>query len=101
MWQFQQTGNHEGSSLVNDDMSPNKAGEAYQRLYHQEWRSSQVLDPTFTSEGQADFAFRGFKGKYDFKLIKDGETIYFGEYELLDDADLMCIYLGDFFQCNF
>ena len=101
MWQFQQTGNHEGSSLVNSDMTPNKAGEAYPRLYHQEWKSSQTIKPTTTTESAADFSFRGFKGKYDCKLVQHGQTIYFGEYELLDDAELMCIKLSDDFQCNY
>ena len=101
MWQFQQNGNHEGSSLVNPDMTPNKAGEAYQRLYHEEWRSSGIIAPTSTSDSQTNFSFRGFKGKYDFSLVKNGETIFFGEYELLEDADLMCIKLTDSFKCNF
>ena len=101
MWQFQQSGNHEGSSLVNDDMSPNKAGKAYQKLYHEDWRSSQTLDPSVTGDSEVDFTFRGFKGKYDFKLVQNGETLYFGEYELLDYVELMCIKVTDYFQCNF
>ena len=54
-----------------DDKSdlPIKARESYQRLYHEEWRSSQVIQAT--AEGNT---FRGFLGDYSIKLLQGSDV---------------------------
>ena len=64
---------------------PNKAGEAYQRLYHEEWRSSQLLT---VSEGKA--SFRGFHGQYLLRLLKGSEVLVVKDFLLEDDLQIVC-----------
>ena len=67
---------------------PNKAGEAYKRLYHQEWRSSQVIQAT--AEGNT---FRGFLGDYSIKILQG--SVVLGEMEFTLDTDLEITCAGD------
>ena len=82
----QHNGANDGSGIVGPDMQPNLAGQAYQKLYHQviktniyfcmshnkiyykfilqEWRTSQTIEPSATSDAGsvwAQFDLRGFK----------------------------------------
>ena len=45
------------------------------RLYHNEWRTEETLDNEIVDSGDgfASFNFRGFKGKYELKLM-DGKN---------------------------
>ena len=45
------------------------------RLYHEEWRTNEVLEDqgTDNEEELATFGFRGFKGDYEIRLM-DGEN---------------------------
>ena len=61
---------------------PNKAEESYQRLYHEEWISSQVIHQA-TAEGNT---FRGFLGDYSLKLLQGSDV--FTQMEFTLDGDL-------------
>jgi hypothetical protein len=50
---------------------PHKAGEFYRRLYHEEWRSSQVIHQA-TTEGNTA---RRFLGDYSIKLLQ-GSAVF-------------------------
>jgi hypothetical protein len=67
---------------------PNKAGETYQRLYHQEWRSSQVIQAA--ADGNT---FRGFLGDYSIKLLQG--SVLLSEMEFTLDTDLEITCTGD------
>ena len=68
----------------NSDL-PNKAGESYQRLYHEEWRSSQMIQATTEGNG-----FRGFLGDYSLKLIKGSDVLVEMEFTLDADLEIIC-----------
>ena len=65
---------------------PNKAGESYQRLYHEEWISSQVIHQA-TAEGNT---FRGFLGDYSLKLLQGSDVFPEMEFTLDGDFEITC-----------
>ena len=67
---------------------PNKAGESYQRLYHEEWRSSQLIQATIEEN-----LFRGFLGDYSMKLLQGSDV--FAEMDFTLDGDLEITCSGD------
>ena len=67
--------------------TPNKAGDAYINLYHNDWRSSQTLQPTTASE------FRGFMGDYNINIKKGGQTIETITFNLNQDTVIDCTLL--------
>ena len=62
---------------------PNKAGEIYQRLYHEEWRSSQILQGN-------EKHFRGFMGTYKMKILKDSLVLGEFSFQLENDLEIKC-----------
>lgn len=91
MWGFMK----EFGSLVDADSVPNKAGEAYINLYHNEWRTNLVLP----AEG-TELNFRGFRGDYELAII-EGSTgnSYTYKFTVDEDTDVSCDITGDF-SCN-
>ena len=69
---------------------PNKAGEEYMRLVNEEWRSSQLVAPTYPGEDMATFAFRGFKGQYRLALLVGGVEGGQGEGLVEEDTNIHC-----------
>ena len=64
---------------------PNKAGETYQRLYQEEWRSSQLIQAR--PEG---ITFRGFHGDYSIKLLQGSDVLTEAEFSLDGDLEITC-----------
>ena len=70
---------------------PNKAGEEYMRLYHEEWRSNNLLTP----EEEGGFYYRGFMGNYTLRLLWRGEEVGKIEVKVDEDKDLVCMLNSD------
>ena len=69
-------------------MIPNKAGEAYMRLYHEEWRSTGSFRPK-----EAEFAvFRGFIGEYRVKIMRNDQVLTDFTFDLRDDTAVDCMH---------
>jgi len=84
----------DGGELVDANIIPNKGGEAYLKLYHEEWRSSGMLSPLTTSSSLLNFGNnRVFRGKYQLNLFKAGQLLGSMETTLEEDTDL-CLNLA-------
>ena len=75
------------TNTLTADLTPNKAGLAYINLYHEEWRSSQLLVP----DQQTEAAFRGFRGDYSINIKKNGEVLTAIEFPLDGDVSFECV----------
>ena len=75
------------TNTLNDAHSPNKAGQAYVKLYQEEWRSSQTLIPTDSSRVE----FRGFLGDYIVKIKRGNQELAEVQFRLDDDISFDCI----------
>ena len=68
--------------------SPNKAGEAYIKLYHEEWRSSQNIQPE-----DSDFVeFRGFLGDYSILINRNDQILADLQFNLEQDITFDCVF---------
>ena len=72
---------------MNEADIPNKAGEAYMKLYHEEWRSSQIFVP----KDPSIVAFRGFKGDYTVKIKQNQQELSEIRFKLEDDITFDCV----------
>ena len=72
---------------MNEADIPNKAGEAYMKLYHEEWRSSHIFVPTDPST----VTFRGFKGDYTVKIKQNQQELSVIQFKLEDDITFDCV----------
>ena len=62
------------AAIVNgDNFEINKAGEAYIRLFHEKFRTNQILEPVINGD-ELQFEFRGFKGTYEIVAILENGT---------------------------
>jgi len=68
---------------------PNKAGLEYIRLVHQEWSSSQLLEPN-SETGSLNFKFRGFLGDYRLRLLRGNMVLGEVLTTLKEDTNLVC-----------
>jgi len=84
------------TTLDSPDYLPNKAGEAYMKLYHEEWRSSAVVVPSSSNVE----TFRGFEGDYRIVMKKDGDILADFTIPLVGDSSLECVYAIDKVECN-
>ena len=76
------------STWDDETKSPNKAGQAYLKLYNEEWRSTGSLSP-----GQEDTAWlRGFLGDYRIRILRDDHVLADFQTSLEDDIELDCIH---------
>merc|ERR1719186_516481 len=76
-----------GAAIVNgDDLTPNLAGEAYLRLMHEEWRSTEVLHPSPSRGGQVVFQDRIFMGDFNIKLLDGTEVLKEDHIAVDEDA---------------
>ena len=84
--------------LLDSNNLPNKAGEAYIRLFHEEWMTKMTIQAYRNEDG---YFFKGFMGDYNLKILQ-GSTII-GEIEFKLDHDLEIFCIGDGFSsiiCN-
>jgi len=84
------------TTLNSPDYLPNKAGEAYMKLYHEEWRSSAVVVPS-SSDVET---FRGFEGDYRITMKKNGDIVADFTFPLVGDSSMECVYVIDKVECN-
>ena len=81
-----------------DTKSPNKAGQAYLRLYNEEWRSTGSLSP-----GAEDTAsLRGFLGDYRIRILRDDHVLADFQTTVKENVEIDCIHelLADKIDCN-
>ena len=75
------------TNTLDTENSPNKAGQAYINLYHQEWRSDLVVRPTLSDT----VAFRGFQGQYEVRIKRDDLVLARLEFTLEGDRSFDCV----------
>ena len=75
------------TNILDTENSPNKAGQAYINLYHQEWRSDLVVRPTLSDT----VAFRGFQGQYEVRIKRDDLVLARLEFTLEGDRSFDCV----------
>ena len=98
MWGFWNKAHWKPDAAIvdGDDLVPNLAGEAYMRqefwnciilnyddyvgiyfyrLYHEEFRTNEVLTPNYQNDDVVVFKFRGFKGTYNISAIFEDGTV--------------------------
>ena len=98
MWGFWNKAHWKPDAAIvdGDDLVPNLAGEAYMRqevwnciilnyddyvgiyfyrLYHEEFRTNEVLTPNYQNDDVVVFKFRGFKGTYNISAILEDGTV--------------------------
>ena len=74
-------------TILDDDTDlPNKAGEVYERLYHDEWRTNHLVPATL----QMTVSVRGFLGDYRIRLIQGSEVLSELEFTLDQDLEISC-----------
>ena len=80
MWHLRDDG------ILDENTSlPNKAGEAYMKLYNQEWRTSKTIQISSEWTG-----FRGFLGDYSMKVLRGSEVLSELEFTLEEDLKIAC-----------
>ncbi len=62
----------EGGGLIDENLKPKEVYKTLDRLLNQEWKT-QLSD--LKPDKKGNVSFRGFKGDYNIKLTKDGNTI--------------------------
>ena len=73
-------------TILDDDTNlPNKAGEVYERLYHEEWRTNQLIPATHTR-----VTVRGFLGEYRIRILQGSEVLTELEFTLDQDLEISC-----------
>ena len=74
-------------TILDDDTNlPNKAGEVYERLYHDEWRTNHLVPATL----QMTVSVRGFLGDYRIRIIQGSEVLSELEFTLYQDLEISC-----------
>ena len=66
---------------------PNKAGNTYKKLYHNEWKTKETVQVNSN-----DNSLRGFMGDYNMKIINSNTAAVIEEIEfkLEKDLDIYC-----------
>ena len=76
------------TTLDEETGTPNKAGEAYMKLYNEEWRSTQNIQLENT-----DFVdFRGFLGDYSILIRRNDQILEDFQFSLNHDITFDCVY---------
>ena len=75
------------TNTLDENNSPNLAGQAYIRLYQEEWRSSQEL--AVSQPGAASFS--GFRGDYTVRIMRDGIEIENIQFTLNENVSIKCV----------
>ena len=74
-------------NTLEPDYSPNKAGEAYVRLYQQEWRTKLAVTPQTSTTA----TFTGFQGQYQVNIKKNQQTLGELSFKLEGDIRFDCV----------
>ena len=78
------------TNTLDDDDNPNKAGEAYIKLYQEEWRTSQELAVAVSQS--APVSFSGFRGDYTVRISgQDGTEINNIKFTLDENISFKCV----------
>lgn len=75
--------------------APNAAGEAYLRLYNEQWRSSGLVTPT--ESGSVEI--RGFMGDYTIQVRRGPEVMAEVVISLAEDTEVTCAYQAGALSC--
>ena len=76
---------------------PNKAGETYMKLIHEEWKTKFM---TQIKNGKDHYDLRGFMGDYTLKIMKESTILDEFEFKLDSDLDIFCIGEGSSIICS-
>ena len=80
------------TNTLDGDNNPNKAGEAYIKLYQEEWRTSQELAVSPSTAATASFS--GFRGDYTVRIMTDGSEIKNLKFTLEENISFKCVGLA-------
>lgn len=70
-----------------DTRRPNKAGEAYMKLYNEKWRSKETIQPH-----QSDYViFRGFDGTYKIQIMENQNILTELDISLTEPMSVDCV----------
>jgi len=75
--------------------TPNVAGEAYLRLYNDQWRTTGLVTPTESSSVE----IRGFKGDYTIQVRRGAEELAEVAVSLTEDMEVTCTYQAGGMVC--
>ena len=76
---------------------PNKAGEAYRKLIHEEWNTQKTFE---ISHNEVKYDLRGFMGDYSLQILQGATVVYGLEFKLENDLEIFCISEGSNIICN-
>ena len=76
---------------------PNKAGETYRKLIHEEWNTQKTFE---ISHNEVGYDLRGFMGDYNLQILQGSTVVYELEFKLESDLDIFCISEGSDIICN-
>ena len=76
---------------------PNKAGEAYRKLIHEEWNTQKTFE---ISHNEVRYDLRGFMGDYNLQILQGATVVYELEFKLENNLEIFCISEGSDIICN-
>ena len=76
---------------------PNKAGETYMNLIHEEWKTKERIQ---IKNGKDHYDLRGFMGDYTLKIMQGSNILDEFEFKLESDLDIFCIGEGSSIICS-
>ena len=76
---------------------PNKAGETYRKLIHEEWNTQKTFEISYN---EVRYDLRGFMGDYSLQILQGATVVYGLEFKLENDLEIFCISEGSDIICN-
>ena len=76
---------------------PNKAGEAFRKLIHEDWNTQKTFE---ISHNEVRYDLRGFMGDYSLQILQGTTVVYELEFKLESNLDIFCISEGSDIICN-
>ena len=76
---------------------PNKAGETYRKLIHEEWNTQKTFE---ISHNEVRYDLRGFMGDYSLQILQGTIVVYELEFKLENNLEIFCISEGSDIICN-
>lgn len=73
MWGYwdQEHWRPEAAIATSPAVVPNKAGQAYQNIYHNFFRTNMVVENEAKTDDALEFNFRAFRGEYELSIIDE------------------------------
>ena len=84
------------TNTLDGDNKPNKAGQAYIKLYQEDWRSTQELVPSQSAAA----SFSGFRGDYTVRIKKDGVVLSNIQFTLRENMSFKCVNNSNSLNCS-